>query len=191
MKFASSNTSNKFISSGWLNKFITNSRIIKIFRCNEPTVTDWWAKWKNLMSFIWTGLNYQQYLISSFLDRRKITITNRDFITNYIPESSTAIFKLQADTDFIADDTDNLWFDGAGNQKSVTNADLYDNDYGRTAIKCSHTAPYDVTAVGLIKNTVILTADQNNKLHEDFELWIFWSGVWSDYGHFKDNRLMP
>jgi uncharacterized protein (TIGR02145 family) len=120
-------------------------------------------------------------------DGRKIAITGKDFTTAYIPDSSTATFKLQADADLIADDADNLWFTG-GVQKSVSLQNLINRDYTKTIIKFNHSSPYQVSAIGILKSGVTLTPAQVDKLHSDFELWLFWSGVFNDYGYLKDNR---
>jgi hypothetical protein len=164
----------------------------KIFTIGQALTTGWWHRWSSLMDFIWLGLNSGNYLISSFIDHRKILITSRDFLGDFIPEGSIATFKLQDDADLILDDApDHLWFDAAGNQNDVTAPDLYSIDYARTVIKYAHSSPYNITAIGLLKSGIILTPTQLDRIHSDFELWLFWSGFWNDYGYLKDNRLIP
>jgi len=156
------------------------------------SLTYWWQYWRHLLGFLWTGMNYQNYLISSLYDRRRITITGRDFATNYIPQTSTASFKLQNDSDLIiADAPDHLWFNPAGNLKVVTPQLLYDPDYTRTIVLCGHASPYNIYAIGILRSGVILTSAQLDQLHHDFELWLFWSGIWNDNGFWKDNKIMP
>lgn len=152
----------------------------------------WWHYWQTYFSFLWAGLVWGDYLISEFPDRRKITITAKDFGTNYIPEGTASTFVLQNDLDFINDDSpDHLWFNILGNQNSLHASNLFDFDYTRTVVKNGHTNPYDIYAIGLLRSGVVLTPAQIDKLHADFELWIFWSGVLNDYGYFKDNRFIP
>lgn len=179
MKFiASDNENNKF------NTVISSRR----FSADKPVTVPWWRQFIGIMDFLWSGIVYQDYLISSLVDRRKIMITGKDFVTDYIPATSTASFTLQADADLILDDTDNFWFDGSGVQKSVSVGDMVVSDYGRTIIKYSAIAPYDVSAIGVIKSGVILSASKIDKLHEMFELWIFWNGYLNQYGYLKTNR---
>lgn len=167
----------------------------KVFELKKTFVTYWWHYWRSLMDFIWTGLVYYgspDYLISNSFDRRHITISGRDFVSLHIPMASVATFKLQADADFKLDDApDHLWFDVGGNQNTVVAADLYNMDYTRTVVKCLHSSPYDIHAIGLLKSGVILSPAQLSQLHSDFELWLFWSGFLNDYGYLKDNRLLP
>jgi hypothetical protein len=150
-----------------------------------------WYFWRPFMSYLWETFTLGNFLISEFVDRRRITITNKDFSTVYIPGSSTATFKLQADADFKTDDSaDHLWFDVLGNQRSVTTAELYSKDYTMTVTKTKHSAPYDVSRIGLLENGTVLTPEQNDQLHQDFELWLFWSGVLNEYGYIKENRTI-
>lgn len=143
-----------------------------------------------MFSYLWIGTVSGLYLVSERPDQRKITITSKDFTSDYIPYSSSSTFSLPADSDFIADDTDNLWFT-AGVPNSVSVSDLADSDYSRTLVKCSHEDPYDITAIGLLRNALTLTASQTNQIHQYFQLWIYWSGYYNDYGYLKDNRLLP
>jgi hypothetical protein len=143
-----------------------------------------------LFDFLWTGDISGDYLISD-TDGRKIEIIGKDFVSSYIPYTSTSTFKLIDNMDFIADDIDNLWFDGSGGQKSVTVADLINTDYSRTVIKFANSSPYHIYAIGILNSAIILTQAQINYLHSEFWLWLFWSGVFNDYGYLKDNRLIP
>jgi hypothetical protein len=148
-----------------------------------------WHKWDRYFRFLWTGYIWGSYLVSALPDRRRITVTGMDFITNYIPETSIATFKLAADADFIADDTDGLWFTG-GIQNALTVTDLISGDY-RTIVKYSNSPPYDISMIGLLRVGVVMTTSILNDLHTDFLLWMFWTGVLNDYGYLKDNRLIP
>jgi hypothetical protein len=148
-----------------------------------------WDKWNAYFDFLWTGLvSYAgpDYLISSFPDRRKITITGRDFVGTFIPGGSIATFTLPLDADFIADDTDHLWSNGVI-QNNLTVTDLISGDY-RTVVKYSNSAPFDITMIGLLRLGITPTGTMLNELHTDFLLWLFWTGVFNDYGYLKDNR---
>jgi hypothetical protein len=172
-------------------KYILNYLNPEKFNLDQVITIYIWRYWVGLLGYLWTGLNYSNWLISDFIDRRKITITGRDFVTNYIPAASVATFKLQNDADLIAiDSVDNLWFDGGGNQSVVTAANLYGTDYSCTLVKCNHSAPYDIHSIG-VGDTSSFTVAQINKAHEDFELWMFWNGILNAFGYIKANRTIP
>ena len=137
-----------------------------------------WTEWKDYFSFLWIGRTSfynPDYLVSEAADRRTIEVLNRDFDTTYIPGGSSSIFKLVADADFIADDLDNLWFiDGV--QKDVTVNDLITGDY-RTVVKYANEAPYDISAIGLLRHDAIFTPELEDELVGDFDLWLFWLGL--------------
>jgi hypothetical protein len=147
--------------------------------------------------FLWIGEIRGNYLMNSLGDGRKITVVgmdwtpNSDPTSNIIPESTNAIFHLDHDTDFILDDcTDYLWFNySIESQRDVTHAELIANNY-RTLVKYSNTAPFNITAIGILKSTVILTQPIIDEITSDFWLWVFWSQYWNDYGYLKDNRDM-
>jgi hypothetical protein len=143
----------------------------------------------SLLDFFWTVPVNGDYLIN-FLDGRKITITGKDFITDYIPGTSAATFKLQSDADFILDDiSDFIWFDRYGNQRPVTVTELISDNY-RTVVQYRNEAPLDILAIGLIKSTIVLTQTIIDQLSEDMWLWLYWSGFFNDYGYLKDNRMI-
>lgn len=140
--------------------------------------SDFWIKWNSYFDYLWTGLvSYAgpDYLVSESSDRRKITITNRDFSTTWIPGDSTATFTLPLDADFIADDLDGLWFTG-GVQNNITVTDLVTGEY-RTVVKYANSPPYDITAIGLLKAGAIFTTALESELAADFDLWLFWLGL--------------
>jgi len=137
-----------------------------------------WTRGKDYFSFLWIGRTSfynPDYLISESPDRRAITVLGRDFDTTYIPGGSTALFTLPTDVDFIADDLDNLWFTG-GLQNNVTVDELITGDY-RTVVKYANDSPYDISAIGLLRNDAIFTLELENELACDFDLWLFWLGL--------------
>jgi hypothetical protein len=147
--------------------------------------------------FLWIGEIRGNYLMNSLGDGRKITVVgmdwtpNSDPTSNIIPESTNAVFQLDHESDYILDDcTDYLWFNMLiGTQRSVTHSEMISDNY-RTLIKYSNTAPFNITAIGILKSTVILTQPIINEITADFWLWAFWSQIWNDYGYLKNNRTM-
>lgn len=151
----------------------------------------WWAYTKQIMSFLWLDFVYADTLVSCYADRRKITITGKDFSGVVLPAASAATFRLQADADFIVDDeADGLWFDSGGVQREVTMAEMVAQDYSRTVIKYAVTPPYDVTGIGLLRAGVVLTPAQVNWLSRDFWLWLMWADYINGYGYIKNNRTL-
>jgi hypothetical protein len=131
-------------------------------------------------------------LYSSFSPSEYISINNKDFATIYIPETSVATFNLVHHHNLMDDDqTDNLWFEPITSiQRNVTVAELIGDDY-RTLVLYNNSAPFDIYAIGVLKSTLFLTDDLINLFSSTFELWLFWSGVYNDYGYLKDNRMLP
>jgi len=117
-----------------------------------------------------------------------ITVSGKDFATNTIPASSAATFTLPNTATYKAADIDYLWFTEAGVPRNVTVAELIGYDFARTVICYSSTAPHDIQWIGLLQADATLSETEINLLHRAFRLHIFWSGVWNDYGYFKDNR---
>jgi len=164
----------------------------KVFEVTQVQSRGWWYFYSGQMSFLWIGFIYNDYLVSAQVDRRRAGIIGKDFASDFIPEASTATYRLQADADFINDDSaDNLWFDGVGNQNDVTNIQLYSQDYNQTVVMCGHQSPYDVSRIGLLRSGTVMNQAQLDRIHEDFELWVFWSGVLNEFGFIKDNRTIP
>ena len=99
-----------------------------------------------------------------------IPITGKDFATDYIPATSAATFLIDGDT--------------------YTVAQLIDTDYNNILVKYDNQAPHHIRMIGVLKPEYVdnLTQEQLDTLHEVFDLWIWWSGDWNDYGVMKENR---
>lgn len=144
-------------------------------------------RWRDYMCLIWTGVVAGNYLVDD-LESRLIQITNKDFTGIVIPGTSSATLSLPEEADLILNDVDHLWFNN-GSAKEVSVADLIGNDYF-TVVKYRSSEPYDISAFGILKQGVTLTQEQIDQLHTDFELWMFWTGIFNDYGYLKDNATM-
>ena len=83
-------------------------------------------------------------------------------------------------------DTDYIWFDSGSTQRTVTTTELIGYDFARTIVYYGNTSPYSIVAI-IILNSALSTAKMN-KLRDDFDLSIWWSGVLSSYGNLKGNR---
>jgi hypothetical protein len=145
--------------------------------------------------YLWVAspsLTVGDRLYSSLSPSPYITINNKDFATDDIPESSVATFSLVNHRNLIDDDSiDNIWFGKSERHRHVTTEELISYNL-RSCIKYNHSTPFDIDAIGIPKLSVDITDPLIiQQLSSQFELWIFWTGLFSDYGYFKDNRLLP
>jgi len=150
--------------------------------------SSYWAL-NNKVLFLWTGKFDGNNLLSD-IDDTVITVTGKDFSTSYIPYTSAATFAVPDNATYEAADTDLMWFDGSGTPESVGIAELVGYDYERTIIKYDSASPHHVRAIMILKSGEVLTATEIDMLHNDFELWMFWSGVLNGYGVIKENRTL-
>ncbi|MFY9110506.1 MAG: phage tail tube protein [Desulfomonilia bacterium] len=151
---------------------------------------NYWVK-SGLFEFLWVGEVQGNFLIDR-LHGYRIEVTGKDFTGAFIPYGSFATFRMGNVPDLIqADEADHFWYDIAGDGLQKTFTELIDEDPTRTVVRYSEVEPYDITAIGLLKEGVTLTEEQMNLLHHDFLLWVFWSGVFNDFGYVKDNKILP
>ena len=128
------------------------------------------AEFYNYFETLWYTQSVEDALISDVGDN--ILITNKDFSTDYIPSTSTALFTV--------------------NGVAYSVSDLIDVDYNNMLIKYDNESPHHIRAIGVLKSEFIdnLTQAQLDELHQIFDLWLYWSGVWNDYGVMKANRVI-
>jgi hypothetical protein len=155
-------TEQAFIQS--LNNRITekHNKILQIVaELNTP------PDWYGLFNMIWMEGNYDGDNLKNTLTGSNITITGKDFSTDYIPITSNAIF---------------------GFSTPKTALELVSEDYPNILVKYDNTAPHHIRMIGVLKDGITLTQPELDQLHQLFDLWIWWSGEWNDYGVLKDNR---
>ena len=127
------------------------------------------------MDFLWIG-NISGNKMFSIFDSRYITISGKDFSSSFIPSTSAATFTLPNYADYIADDLDGFWFtDGVSNVKTA--AELANPMLSRTVIFYSDDLPFNIYAIGLLRNGVVLTDAQREQLVRDFNLWLFYTEI--------------
>jgi uncharacterized repeat protein (TIGR02059 family) len=90
--------------------------------------------------------------------------------------------------DYITADTEYMWFDKAGNQRTVTTAELIGYDLQRTPVKYDDNTPNTIRIIAILKSTTTLSNIDLLNLHHYFRLPIMWSGGWIDQGYEKSNR---
>lgn len=145
------------------------------------------ASLKALFSVLWLGTVNGNELVD-VIGGNNFVVTNKDFTTT-IPSTSSATIALPNVAALKNDDLfDNGWFTFAGAVNQVTPLQLVTNDYSRTLVKFNHESPYEIEWIGLLDDASTPTTDEWNQLHYYFGLHIFWSGIWNDYGYFKDNK---
>lgn len=96
-------------------------------------------------------------------------------------------YKIPDTSAYIGLDSDYVWFKLNEDQRTVTTAELIGYDFSRTVVLYDDAIPNTIKYIG-IRNTDVATADQTDRLHIDFQLPLFWSGVLNLNGHVKDNR---
>lgn len=142
------------------------------------------------MLFFWDGFFIGDDLKNE-LGTDVMTVVNKDFLTNYIPPTSTATFNAPNTEIYKTADEDNFWFTAGGDLIDITISDLYGCTAERTFVKYSNAEPYNVYWIGILKTGEILTDSDKDRLSKQFELWIYYFGELNDYGVLKDNGILP
>ena len=80
---------------------------------------EWYSKWTGEFQFLWAGTIEDNELVDISGNSNNITITGKDFVTDYIPSDSVATFDCPNNATFIACDTDNLWINKNDESRGV------------------------------------------------------------------------
>jgi frataxin-like iron-binding protein CyaY len=88
---------------------------------------------------------------------------------------------------YIAADTDYIWFDGVGTQRTTTTAELIGYDFPRTLVKYGNTTPYNIGWIGILK----LGTSVTDAMRDLFNLNIWWNNTLSFHGNTKQNKPLP
>ena len=139
--------------------------------------------------FLWIG-KFNGDNLKNDLGNDVITVTNKDFTTVYIPETSLATFAVPDNATYLgADGADDFWFDAANVLQQKTHADLIASTTLRTFVKYTDFEPYQVSAIGILKEGEVLTTADKIALNKYFKLWVqYWGISLMDSGYMKDNR---
>lgn len=138
--------------------------------------------------FLWNGKFSGSNLLDD-INGAVITVTDKDFTTNYIPGDSEATFAVPNTNPFLlADGGDDFWFiDFVLQQKTL--ADLIASTTVRSFIKYADFEPYNVSAIGILKAGESLTEEDKISLNRYFKLWVqYWGETMLESGYMKDNR---
>ena len=141
--------------------------------------------------FLWTG-KYDGDDLLSDLSTDVITVTDKDWITKVIPETSAATFAVPENATYIAaDGTDNFWFSALDALLEKTFTNLIESTSLRTFVKYTDFEPYEVSAIGILKEGETLTDADKIELNTYFKLWVqYWSDIMAETGYMKDNRVL-
>ena len=102
---------------------------------------------------------------------------------------SAGTYTFQATgADYIAADTDYIWFKTDTTQRTTTEAELVGYDLPRTPVKYDSTTPYLLREIIILKAGEVLSTSEENAMRDYMNLSIWWSNVLSSYGNLKGNR---
>ena len=137
--------------------------------------------------FLWTG-NYKDGNLHSIISDEYITVSAKDWPTAYIPPTTAATFSVPNNSTYETADTDNFWFSTGLLQK--THGDLIASETMRTFVKYTDSAPYRISAIGILKAGEVLTDADKEELNSYFQLWVqYWGETMAETGYMKDNRI--
>jgi hypothetical protein len=100
--------------------------------------------------------------------------------------AGSEVYTAPDTADYQTADTDRLWFLPSTTPLNVTTADLVAYDFTRTIVKYDSETPHTIRAIMILSSDI--PAVNADRLHKDFLLSIYWSGVYNDSGVLKDNK---
>ena len=140
--------------------------------------------------FLWSGKYDGDNLKDDLGGAAVITVTDKDWTTNFIPPTTAATFAVPDNATFLAaDGADDFWFDASDTLLQKTHANLIASTTARTFIKYADTAPHNVIGIGILKAGETLTDGEKIKLNRYFRLWAEYWGEMMDSGYMKSNRI--
>lgn len=107
--------------------------------------------------------------------------------TDYLTVGGSAgswTFQAPNTADYKTADSDYIFFDPDGTQRTATEAELIAYDFGRTIVYYDDVSPYALRVIAILKPT----ASVSNKMRTDFHLSVWWDDTLSIYGNVKGNR---
>jgi hypothetical protein len=137
--------------------------------------------------FLWQGeYTSTGALLSEINSNDSITITDKDWATTYIPYNSEATLSFSGSKFLNADAWDGVWFADNNNPLPVSPWQLAHVDFSSTLVR------YDtlmrITWIGILHPDSTITASKWDQLHSAFNLSVFHSGTYNEYGELKENK---
>ena len=142
---------------------------------------DWSSYWATQSEVLFFGL-YSE-IADGKMPNKKTGAT--DYLT-VAGAAGSETYQCPNTAPYIAADTDYIWFKTDESQRTPTTAELIGYDLQRTPVKYGDTAPNAIEGIIILNAEV--TGDKLDKLHTDFRLPLFWSGVENVNGFVKSNR---
>lgn len=141
--------------------------------------------------FLWSGKYDGDNLKDDLGGAAVITVTDKDWTTNFIPPTTAATFAVPDNATFLAaDGADDFWFDASDTLLQKTHANLIASTTARTFIKYADVTPHNVIGIGILKAGETLTDGEKIKLNRYFRLWAEYWGELMDSGYVKSNRIV-
>lgn len=99
-------------------------------------------------------------------------------------------FQCPNTADYIAADTDHIWFksDGSIRAHATYTSELIGYDLQSTPVKYDDVSPNTIRKILILKSN--LSEVNLHKLYKDFRLPVFWNGTYKDIGYLKSNRTI-
>ena len=140
--------------------------------------------------FIWIGKYDGDNLKDDLGGAAVVTVTGKDWTTNFIPPTTAATFAVPDNATFLAaDGADDFWFNAGNTLLQKTHTNLIASTTTRTFIKYADTAPHNVIGIGILKTGEVLSAGEIIKVNRYFRLWAEYWGEMMDSGYMKSNRI--
>lgn len=145
--------------------------------------TDWVNYWTKLNDVLFFGL-YSE-IVDGMMPNKKVGAS--DYLT-VVGSEGNETYQCPNTIDYIAADTDYIWFKPDGTIRTPTTSDLISYDFQRTPIYYLDNSPNSIVAIMILKSGTNITGITRNKLFHDFHLPIMWDNSLNEYGRVKSNR---
>ena len=141
----------------------------------------WASYWASQPEVLFFGL-YSDIADGQMPNRKS---GSSDYLTVAGTEGSET-YQCPNTASYITADRDFIWFDGVGNQRAVTTAELVGYDLQRSPVKYEDILPNAIVAIIILNSNC--SGTQRDKMFTDMWLPIMWDNSLNAYGHVKDNR---
>jgi hypothetical protein len=142
-----------------------------------PVDPSWAGTWKSSESVLFFG---QTENIADGKLYNEVTGAT-DFLT-----VGAGTYTCPNTAEYLAADTDKIWFNLANVNRDVTEAELIGYDLQATPVKYDNSAPHTIRAIMILDGA--LTAGERNLMFNDFLLHPLWDNAWNAFGVIKANR---
>ena len=155
----------------------------------KPSISGLPGYLRDKFLFLWLG-DYQGDNLLNSLGTDYITVTNKDWSTKVIPDTTSATFSVPNNASYLnADGAEDFWFNSGNTLLQKTFTQLIESTTFRTFVKYNEDSPYFIYAIGVLKQGETISDEEKVILTKYFRLWVqYWSTVMMEQGYMKDNR---